>query len=130
MNEQNRVVIVGAGVAGLAAAARLGEAGFSVIVLEARDRIGGRVYTHVDSPAGTPIELGAEFIHGLAPEIWEPLQEQGTEVNEVAGQSWCLTPQGLVPCKFFRQVDTILDKMDDSLPDEFLEFSGPPISEC
>jgi monoamine oxidase len=122
MSDQRHVVIIGAGVAGLAAAAKLGQAGFSVVILEARDRIGGRVFTQHDS-AGTPIELGAEFIHGLAPEIWEPLQEQGAEVVEVEGQSWCVTPDGLTPCKFFRRVDKILGKMDDSLPDEsFLSF--------
>ena len=52
------VLIIGAGVAGLAAARELSRANFKVTVLEARDRIGGRVYTH-DS-----VELGAEFIHG------------------------------------------------------------------
>src|SRR6478752_10512840 len=122
MTDQKNVVIVGAGLAGLAAAAKLGEAGFSVVMLEARDRIGGRVFTQHDS-AGAPIELGAEFIHGLAPEIWEPLQEQGAEVVEVEGQSWCVKRDGLAPCKFFRRVDKILEKMDDSLRDEsFLSF--------
>jgi monoamine oxidase len=58
------VIVVGAGAAGLAAAARLGEAGKSVLVLEARDRIGGRMYTRQESELAAPIELGAEFIHG------------------------------------------------------------------
>src|SRR5215470_8082581 len=106
MSEQRRVVIIGAGVAGLAAAAKLGDAGFSVVVLEARHRIGGRVFTQHDAATGAAIELGAEFIHGLAPEIWDPLQQQGAEVTEVTGQSWCVTPNGLGPCKFFRQIDT------------------------
>ena len=115
-------MIIGAGMAGLAAAAKLGDAGFSVVILEARDRIGGRVFTQHDS-AGAPIELGAEFIHGLAPEILEPLQEQGAEVVEVEGQSWCVKPDGLAPCRFFRRVDEILEKMDDALRDEsFLSF--------
>src|SRR5215470_17612348 len=123
MTDRRHVVIVGAGVAGLAAAAKLGEAGFSVVVLEARDRIGGRVFTDHDSATNGPIELGAEFIHGLPPEIWEPLQEQGADITEVAGQSWCVTPEGLAPCKFFNHVDKILERMDDSVPDEsFLSF--------
>jgi monoamine oxidase len=109
-------IVVGGGIAGLAAALRLGRAGFSVTVLEARDRIGGRIFTrNVD---GVPIEFGAEFIHGRAPEIWEPLQASGTTIAEVEGEGWCASSQELKPCGFFSEVDAILDKMDDSLPDE------------
>ena len=56
------VIVVGAGVAGLTAASRLTAAGKSVIVLEGRDRIGGRVWT--DSIGGQPIDLGAAWLHG------------------------------------------------------------------
>ncbi len=59
-----RVVVVGAGLAGLAAATSLVRAGFGVQVLEARDRVGGRV--HTDSSLGAPVELGAAWIHGVA----------------------------------------------------------------
>ena len=63
------VVVIGAGTAGLAAARRLVELGADVVVLEARERIGGRVLTLHDPNTPVPIELGAEFIHGAAPEI-------------------------------------------------------------
>jgi monoamine oxidase len=63
------VVIVGAGAAGLAALRDLDRAGKNVLCLEARDRIGGRIYTVHDSMSPIPIELGAEFVHGLPPEI-------------------------------------------------------------
>lgn len=56
------VVVVGAGMAGLAAARRLVDAGMRVTVLEARDRIGGRVRT--DTSLGVPIDVGAAWIHG------------------------------------------------------------------
>ncbi|MCI0613953.1 FAD-dependent oxidoreductase, partial [bacterium] len=46
------------------AAKELSDAGKKVTVLEARDRIGGRIYTYHDAPNEVPIELGAEFIHG------------------------------------------------------------------
>lgn len=56
-----RVVVVGAGMAGLGAAAELERAGVRPIVLEARDRIGGRVETVED--LGAPVDLGAAWIH-------------------------------------------------------------------
>ena len=61
------VIVIGAGAAGLAAAAELVAAGRSVLLLEARDRVGGRVWTRREPDLPAPIELGAEFIHGHAP---------------------------------------------------------------
>ncbi|HEX5047434.1 MAG TPA: NAD(P)-binding protein, partial [Gammaproteobacteria bacterium] len=58
------VAIVGAGAAGLAAAARLAREGVAVCLLEARDRAGGRIYTRRDPANGLPLELGAELVHG------------------------------------------------------------------
>jgi len=57
-------VILGAGAAGLAAAAEFARSGKSALVLEARDRIGGRVWSLEVSGLPVPVELGAEFIHG------------------------------------------------------------------
>ena len=61
---QADVLVIGAGAAGLAAADALARAGRSVLVLEARDRIGGRCLTHRLPGVPVPVELGAEFIHG------------------------------------------------------------------
>lgn len=57
------VIVVGAGIAGLAAARALALGGRSVVVLEARDRIGGRTWT--DDELGVPVDLGASWIHGI-----------------------------------------------------------------
>ncbi len=57
------VLIVGAGIAGLAAARTLQDRGVAVTLLEARDRIGGRVWTSHDWP-DAPVDLGASWIHG------------------------------------------------------------------
>ena len=57
------VAVVGAGVAGLAAARALALGGRRVVVLEARDRIGGRTWT--DTSLGVPVDLGASWIHGI-----------------------------------------------------------------
>jgi monoamine oxidase len=56
------LLVVGAGMAGLSAARSLADAGWPVRVIEARDRIGGRVYTNRDW--GVPLEMGASWIHG------------------------------------------------------------------
>jgi polyamine oxidase len=59
-----RVLVIGGGVAGLAAARALREAGFGATVLEARDRLGGRVYT--DRSLDVAVDLGAAWLHGDA----------------------------------------------------------------
>lgn len=74
--------IIGAGVAGLAAAAQLTRAGVDVLCLEATDRIGGRILTVHDASAPVGIELGAEFVHGVAPEIWELIRSHDLTVFE------------------------------------------------
>jgi monoamine oxidase len=61
-SDTKSILIVGAGMAGLAAARSLADAGWPVRVIEARDRIGGRVYTNRDW--GVPLEMGASWIHG------------------------------------------------------------------
>lgn len=117
------VIVIGAGAAGLAAAVELGSSGLSVIVLEARDRIGGRMFTRHDPVCQAPVEFGAEFIHGKPPEIWEPLHAAGIEIEEVSGRNWCSQSGKLSTCDFFSQVDEILKQMDDRRPDEsFLSF--------
>jgi monoamine oxidase len=117
------VIIIGAGMAGLAAARELGRAGLAVCILEARDRIGGRVYTVRDPTCNSPLELGAEFIHGKPREIWDPLEKAGLQFTEVDGDDWCVFGGRLSSCNFFSEVEAILQKMDDALPDEsFLDF--------
>jgi monoamine oxidase len=82
------VLVIGAGVAGLAAARALCEAGRAVLVLEARDRVGGRIYTIHDPASPVPIELGAEFVEGTPPEIAEIARAAGLRVAEVTGAAW------------------------------------------
>jgi monoamine oxidase len=77
------VVVIGAGAAGLAAAARLAEAGRSVLVLEARDRVGGRIDTRHEPGLPVPVELGAEFVHGLAPVTRKWIEQGGRSVTEI-----------------------------------------------
>ena len=74
------VVIIGAGAAGLIAARELSRAGKGVRVLEARDRVGGRMREIEDPRSLAPIELGAEFVHGRPEITYDLLREIGVAV--------------------------------------------------
>jgi monoamine oxidase len=74
-------LIVGAGAAGLAAARELHDVGERTIVLEARDRVGGRAWTSYDL-APHPVELGAEYVHGENVVTWGYLRRYGLLAND------------------------------------------------
>ena len=85
------IAVIGAGVAGLVAARILAASGRSVVVLEARDRVGGRVLTGRvpirGAAAPVIVELGAEFVHGLPQESWTLLRTAGLATFELDGES-------------------------------------------
>ena len=87
MENDADILILGAGAAGLAAARELSDADLKVIVLEARDRIGGRINTHFDQ---FPIELGAEFVHGKPPETLQIVERAKLTLQEVPNPHWHL----------------------------------------
>ena len=79
------VIIIGAGAAGLMAAYELSKVGKQVIVLEARERVGGRMHTLNDD---LHTELGAEFIHGDLPITLQLLKEANIEAIPASGEMW------------------------------------------
>lgn len=115
------VIIVGAGVAGLEAARRLSLAGLSIVVLEARDRIGGRIYTRHDPLCPAPIEYGAEFVHGEPAELWRVIDGVPLLATEVQGEQVCLEEGRIVEC------GEVMDDVDDMLtadtPDRDIPFA-------
>lgn len=78
------VLVIGAGAAGLAAARELTRGGRNVLMLEARDRIGGRIWTGREAGWPLPIERGAEFVHGRPPETWDIIHRQGLATYDVS----------------------------------------------
>ena len=121
------VVVVGAGAAGLVVARELQRAGYSVVVLEAGTKAGGRVRTLYDTNAGVPVELGAEFVHGEAPETNRIVQEAhlvtvpvlGEHVRSDRGE---LSEQGRVwkrMARVFKRMDA--DREKDRSFQEFLD---------
>lgn len=107
------VVVLGAGVAGLACAAVLSSAGRTVHVIEARDRVGGRVLTLRPPGAPLPVELGPEFVHGRPPELLALLAEAGATPVPVEQARWRATPEGLRPEPWADDaLDDVLDGLD------------------
>ena len=107
------VVVIGAGAAGLAAARRLHEHGVRVLVLEARPRIGGRIYTARDARSALPIELGAEFLHGDAQQVREIADAARLATMEITGRRW-LAAHGRFTAvdDFWQRLDRILGQAD------------------
>lgn len=113
------MIVAGAGVAGLAAARKISDAGLSTLVLEARDRVGGRIFTtHRNAEA---IELGAEFVHGKPPELWNLLKEAKLDTYELEGTDACVEGGELRRCD---------DAGDDrsTILDELRNWKGEDIS--
>ena len=63
-------------------------------LIEARDRAGGRILTVPAADGGLPVELGAEFIHGLPPELIHLVEEAGLTRFELGGDSRCVRSAG------------------------------------
>jgi monoamine oxidase len=94
-----RVVVVGAGFAGLMAADRVARAGHEVVVLEARDRVGGRVWSQelVPGDPRTVIERGAEFVLGGYETMRAVLAELGLELAGTGMSYYEREPRGGAP---------------------------------
>jgi monoamine oxidase len=92
------VLIVGAGIAGLAAANELASSGLNVTILEARDRVGGRIFTLHSGDIEVPLELGAEFVHGRPPDLLNLLHDADAPLQSVEGTDACFTHGALSRC--------------------------------
>jgi len=82
------LLIVGAGAAGLMAAHLLAKKGYQVTVLEARNRIGGRIHTIAEGGFRPFAELGAEFIHGDLPVTLSLFKEAAIPYHKMEGEMW------------------------------------------
>jgi monoamine oxidase len=82
------VIVIGAGSAGLQTARNLAKHSLRTIVVEGRDRVGGRVLSVPTNRASVPADLGAEFIHGTAPETAALLREIGGAAVDTGDESW------------------------------------------
>ena len=121
------VIVIGAGAAGLIAAGELAAAGRSVLILEARDRVGGRIWTRREPGLAVPVELGAEFIHGHAPVTRGQLARAGVPAIDSSDLHLALRDGHIQPRDdFFPRMHRVLARSDaltrqDMSFDAFLE---------
>lgn len=125
------VLVVGTGMAGLMAARELSRAGKKVAILEARDRIGGRVLPLSEEEFGYPAQAGAEFVHGEAPLTKQLIKEAGLTFLPNEGEIWSARTGELTQhSSFISGNKELAEKLDALTEDisiaEFLEknFSG------
>ena len=119
------VLILGAGAAGLAAARELANGGLRVVVLEARDRAGGRIETFWPSDLEAPVELGAEFVHELTPALRALVKQAGSELIEVKGEHWRAENGQLArDDDLFERVGDVLGMMTSLVPPDRSVMDG------
>ena len=110
-NFKSDVLILGAGASGICAAAELKSRGRSIKVIEARDRIGGRILT-IKNAAPFPIELGAEFVHGTEETLWNLIERFQIRLAETNGHNRFRTDRGLERIEnFYRSMDPVIDEL-------------------
>ena len=123
---ENDILIIGAGAAGLAAAHFLAQKGFKVTLLEARDRIGGRIHTMFDDGFSPFAELGAEFIHGDLPVTFSLVKEANIAYHKTEGEMWQFKDGGFSKeGHFIEDWDYLLEQLhqvkEDMTVDAFLD---------
>lgn len=117
------VIVIGAGVAGLAAAAKLARAGLRVRVIEARERTGGRVLTERPARWGMPVELGAEFIHGGNASLEKWLKAARVAKRPVEERHWRVEGgRRALMNDLWERVDTTLRKIGPQFRGSFAEW--------
>jgi monoamine oxidase len=114
-------LIIGGGIAGLVATRHLTDAGLRVTLLEARDRLGGRIYT--ESTGEFPVELGAEFVHGHPDEILAIAAEGATPIVPVQGSfRRMINGEWAEAGHLMEKIDQLFAKLPAGEPDESFQY--------
>jgi len=113
------IVVVGAGAAGLMAASELVKKNYKVTIVEARDRIGGRIHT-LPNHFSQPVDAGAEFVHGDQPLTSDLAKRSGVALQRLSGNHFRIAKGALTEGDFFNsEWDTMvaeLAKLESDMP--------------
>ncbi len=112
------VIIAGGGAAGLAAGYRLARAGLKTAIIEARERVGGRILTMTDGDGSAPLELGAEFIHGTKNPVCELAAEAGWRPKAAVEKQWVFDGRRFRPAReLYGSLTSLFEGVNCEAPD-------------
>ena len=117
--KQRAALIIGGGIAGLAAALELAQNKISTTVLEAKNRFGGRIHTIREN--GIPIELGAEFVHGRSPALLGAIGNAALSTQTVPDTNRIFEGGKFHDSKIWDVVSDVLRQADIHKPDRSIE---------
>ena len=121
--QSKTVIIVGGGVSGLAAARFLAHRGVTPMLLEAKERMGGRIHTLLHG--GLPIELGAEFIHGRSQSLLQAIADARLTADKVRDHQQQWSGGKFQTTELWGEIAEVMGRIDGNAPDEsFADFMG------
>jgi monoamine oxidase len=128
MNTRTAVVI-GGGIAGLAAALELAKNNISTTVLEAKRRFGGRIHTIRHN--GVPVELGAEFVHGRSKPLFEAIRQAGLSTQTVPDTHRVFENGESHNANTWDVVSDVINRVDIHAPDCSMDafLAGQPLDD-
>lgn len=124
MSDQFDVIVIGAGMAGVIAARDISTQGHSVLLLEARDRVGGRTYVDKAFDGDISLDLGGGYIHWTQPSVWHELERHGISIKpSILGDKYLWLADGRVhsgtEVEYSKIADPILNRFFADARDRF-----------